>query len=476
MEEIDLFEYWQIMKRRWKYIAKITFILVVLASINLFVFTPRVYRGKAVILFPQSSDSASGLLSRLGGSMSMFAGLGGEAMNSPGMYAEILKSRTLNDQVIHALKLEPLGIDSDMLQMHMEVEIDKDGGMQICGYAPTTWAKSGKLKWLDEKYPKQNYKRQTAHLAADLTNEYIHQLEDYEKKHAFSEGRRKRLFVESEVAKTKVELSSAEETFRKFREENPMAPPPETMSDQVKQIIDLKTKQIENENQLKMTENSISEAKKIIGGQEEVLTAARVIQENPVVSGLKSDLANAEVQKATLLQNYTDIHPDVVGVEQRIEQIKKKISVEVPNATESETRQLNPIRQNMIENLAMLEIQESGYQAGSKAMEDTMAKIEKEVSGLAKVQLQYVRLERDVKALEIVYTSLLGELSQAKISEAKEPDRFSVMDWAEPEKFHYRPKVKLVLGMVMLFGLMMGSVLAIVKESKIPAAKRQQMK
>ena len=82
--------------------------------------------------------------------------------------------------------------------------------------------------------------------------------------------------------------------------------------------------------------------------------------------------------------------------------------------------------------------------------------------------MRYVRLLRDVKALETVYTSLLTELSQAKVAEAKEPEGFTVLDPAAPEKHRFRPRVKLTLLAAIIVAAMVGGMIALIQEGRHP--------
>ena len=468
MDEINLVEYLRIMVRRRRLIGGVAFGAVLVATIIL-LFTPRTYRGKGVLLFPQTDQSApSALLSRLGGQLPI-ADLGLPAMGGPGMYAEILNSRTLSEEVIQDLRLGALDVDYEDLQNQIDVTVTKDGDLEICCYAPVSWARNGTIGWFGARFPDASIKHDAACLAADLTNAYIRRLQDFDRKHALRTGSRHRVFLDSEVAKTRGRLSRAEEALRRFREVHPTVPPPETISQQVGQVIDLRTKQIEAQTELSETENGIREAQGVIGDQDVVQTAARVIQENPVVTQLKAQLAQAEVRKAQLLENLTESHPDVVAASEEIAKTQDKIHQEVARVTAAETLQLNPVRQALVQSLAGLEIKKSGVEARLGALNAAMARVERELSDLAKDQMRYLRLFREVKALELVYTTLVTELSKARVEEAKEPDRFTVLDKAVPEKRHFRPKFKVTLLAALVLGLLAGAFVAFVQEGARPA-------
>lgn len=465
MEEVSLTECWHVISRHRSLVAVFATVTALVALVVL-MLVPRTYRGQAVLIFPsEGQSSASGMLSRLAGIPSI-SDLGITSSNDPGVYTEILKSDTLARQVIDDLGLSSVDIKSDDLRQLIEVTVKKSGGMEIDCYVPTAWVKGNKISWLAKHHPGGSADSKTAYLAAELTNAYIKRLKDFDKEHSLSANQRNRVFLEGEVKKTGEQLADAEDTFRHFREKHPALPPPETAAQQVEQLITVRSRQIESETELRSTEQSIEEAKNVIADQDIILSAGKVIQANPVVIELKSQLAQAEVRRAQLLENMTDIAPDVVAATQEIDKIREKIDQEVPKVTSSETLQINPVHQSLVQNLAGLEIQKSGVQARLDALSGVMSSLENEIAGFAKDQMTYIRLERDVKALEAVYTSLLASLSQAKVTEAKEPEGFTVLDWAMPESKPIKPRVKLTVAAAFAFGIIFGSLAALVRDGK----------
>jgi uncharacterized protein involved in exopolysaccharide biosynthesis len=473
MDEINVSEYLIVLLRRWRAILAIGILASVVAAVALLLL-PRTFRGQAILIFPKADQSAaSGLLSKLAGLGSgLDAGLSGSG--GPGMYSEILKSRTLSEQVISDLGLDKLGLEAQNLQQGIDVSLDKDGGMTISCYAPTNWVEGGELPWLNRQCSGKNEGQKAAYLASEMTNAYIRRLKEFDKQHSLNTGRNNREFLEEEVTKNRQQLAGAEDSLRVFKEKHPTLPPPETSSQQVEQIISIRTKQIEAETELGEIKKSIDEAKNVINGHQAYLTAARVIQESPVVTQLKSQLAQAEVQRAEMLEDMTDTHPDVVGATQSIEKLQEKIAKEVARVTSSETLQINPVRQSLVQDLAGFEIRKSGVEARAEALDGVMKRVERELSDIAKDQMQYVRLLRDVKAFELVYTSLLTQLSQAKVTEAKEPDGFTVLDWAVPEKKHFKPKRTMTVAATFILGIMIGCCVALIQESRRPAKRQKQ--
>ncbi len=463
MEEIGLSDYIDMLLRRRGIVAAAAMIAVVFGVLFILV-TPRTFRGKTTILFPQQQQT-SGLMSQRTGRPAIgAASLSG--MSGVGMYSQILKSRTLASDVVRELGLEAAGVDAETLLEQVEVDASYEGSLKLSCYALSSWVKTGKITWLDSKYPNEDTKRHTARLAAEITNTYIDALEQYDREHALNSGRNRRVFLESEVNTTREQLTKTEERLRKFIAAHPTVPPPDAASEQVKSIIGMRTLELQAETELREATESIEEAKNVAAGEHVTQSVSRVVTQNPIVSNLKQQITDAEVTRAMLLENFTEKHPDVVAIDQEIEKSREKMREEVSRVTGNETFALNPVRQVVIQNLAGLEIKRSGLEARVQAMNDAMTRVERGISDKAAAQIQYVRLLRDVKALEVVYMSLLADFSNAKVTEAKDPHTFTVLDYAVPEKGPIKPKTKLVLLGSLLLGLMFGSFVAIVNETR----------
>lgn len=473
MDEIDLVEYLRILTRRARFIAVLAVGLSLVTFVVLKLF-PETYRGQALLIFPQVEAPGAGVLSRLG--LTDIANLGVPMLSGQGMYSDILQSRILSEQVVREMGLSAVEVEPEDMQEAIDLTATKAGALRISCYASSAWVRSGRLAWLDSdpRLPKNaSVRRKTAFLAKEIANTYIRRLQDFDRRHSLSTGRRHRVFLEGEVEKTRQQLAGAEDALRRFKEAHPLVPPVEAATQQVQQVVDLRKNQIETGSELSEVERSARDAQRIVAKQQELLTAARVIQENPVVTALKGQLAQAEVRRARLLENMTESHPDVVAVTQEIEKTGEKIRKEVARITSSETVEVNPVRQALVQNLAMLEIKRSGLRARLDALNGAMSRVEQEMSKMARDQMRYIRLYRDVRALEAVYTSLLTEYSKAKVEEAKEPEGFTVVDWAVPERRRFSPKMKLTAAVVFLLGAILGSLIAIAQEGgrRKPAGK-----
>lgn len=473
MDEINLYEYWDIIRRRSRLILLCIAIAVVIAGLALLII-PRTYRGVSTLIFPAQKSGISALAAQLGAAGILQTEKLGEG-NLAGTYAQIAQSRRISEAVCKELNLESVGAEPEKLQKRIEVILPKTGGLSVCCYVPASWAQSDHLPWLEEKAGRETTRDPAAVLAAEITNTLIAALQRFQQDHALTAGRRNRQFVEGELRKTQLALTDAEEDLSIFREANPTVVLQDLSGQLYEQLVNLRTEQMKSETSLKETSSQLRSAEDRAEEESETLIASEVLSSNPVVMDLKKQLAGMEIERAWLLQDRTEQHPDVIDVQERIAATTERMTSEIEEITSSRTKQLNPIKQKLVENAIALEVQETGLTARVEALEQVLTEAENEIAGMTKPQLELVRLVREAKALETIDTLLRAELAKAQIEEAKEPQDFIVLDSAKPEKNHFRPRTKLTIFAALMLGLMAGTMLTFLAEGAARARKSQRV-
>jgi len=452
MDEINLLDYMVTLRNRWKVVAWVTLAALVLCGVYLLV-APRAYQADATLIFPaQQQNPLAGQLSQLTG---LSLQLGRDYGMTPGLYSAMLRSRTVNQRVLDKAGL-PSGIGWRRLEERLAVEVAKDGSMKITCEAPTSWAR-----------PDHGTSREAeaARLAARIVNLYIKELRSIDNETSLAFGRRNRDFIEGELAKTRDELSNAERQLQRFREQNPTAAPPEAVGKEFEQILELKSRQVETESAVREAENRAETVRSALEDESATIVASEVITENPVVADLKKKLAELEVSRDTLLERFTVEHPDVVEQQEQISKIEARLKEEISRLVASETRAVNPVRQDFQEQLIAAEASRNGLEARRTALAMLMERAERRMAAQPRIQIQQMRLLRNLKALEALYTTLLAEYGKARVNEARDYTTFSTLDWAETPRRPSRPRTILTLLIGLVLGLGAGSALAFAQEA-----------
>jgi uncharacterized protein involved in exopolysaccharide biosynthesis len=173
-------------------------VAAVLAAV-ISVFTPDIYTADTQFLPPQQQSSASAMLSQLG-ALSGMTGVAGSIKSPNETYIAMLKSRTLQDNMIRRFKLQSVyktktpGSTREVLNGATVVKVSKDGIIGI---------------YVDDENPKR---------AALLANGYVDELQRMTQVFAVTEASQRRLFFEKQLMQAKQNLSDAEIGLKQLQE------------------------------------------------------------------------------------------------------------------------------------------------------------------------------------------------------------------------------------------------------------------
>ncbi len=226
-------------------IIKITFLTIILVFIILFFIYPISYRSTVTVLPPEKSSSISGLGSLLAGQDLSSIVSGGMSNANSQLYAEILRSRSASVYVVNKLKLKDyfdeknVFIAAQKLSESVDIDITKEGILRLNVEIKTNYVPM----LLDDKEQKKK-------LSAEVSNTFIEALDFINKEKLSSKAKNARIYIESQLASTKLQLDSVENALMEFQKNNKTI----SLPDQIKVAIDaaaqIKTEIVKSEVQL----------------------------------------------------------------------------------------------------------------------------------------------------------------------------------------------------------------------------------
>ena len=268
-DEINLLDYWRIVMKRWKIIAGIFVISVVTAAIISLLMTP-IYQAKATLMPVESSGGRlSGALQNLGSLPfvgGMVPGIGGASATK---LVAVLKSRTLAEDVIHALNLTRIFF-KDKKDKPPSLE---DAVRSLTGITKIADDKKGGVISISVEYKDPK-------IAADIANHYTTVLQKFINENTLSMAKRNRIFIEDQLEKVKRELKEAEEAMKSFQTD-----------------------------------------KKIVAIDAQTEAAIRVLAD------LKAQITAREVQMGVMKQFSTAANPDVLRIKDELRELRKQLTM-----------------------------------------------------------------------------------------------------------------------------------------------------
>ena len=268
-DEINLLDYWRVIRKRWSIIAGIFGISVVTAAI-ISLFQPPIYQAKTTIMPVESSGGRlSGALQNLSSIPFVGGMLPGAGGASATKLVALLKSRTLAEDVIHSLGLiNVLFKDSKGKPPTLQ-----DAVRSLTGITKITDdKKEGSISIsVEYKDPK---------IAADIANHYTTVLQRFINENTLSMAKKNRIFIEDQLKKVKEELRQAEETMKGFQTD-----------------------------------------KKIVAMDAQAEATIRALAD------LKAQITAREVQMGVMKQFSTAANPDVLRIKDELRELKKQLTM-----------------------------------------------------------------------------------------------------------------------------------------------------
>lgn len=241
-EEVNLREYWRVIKKYKKMIAGIL-LTVSVAAVIISLVLPKSYKAESVII-PLSSKGVGGGLGALAsqfGGLASLAGfsVGGEAGDTEKIIA-ILRSRTLNENVINAQRLMPIIFEDawdEKAGKWKSEDFDEQKNMEKAVRIMRKLVLIGSDK--KAKTIKITGEFRDPKLAARVVNAYIDELQKFIVSNAFTTAKRNRIFIEEQLAENKRDLLEAGKEITVFYKTNRVSSSEADLDVNVDTVVDV---------------------------------------------------------------------------------------------------------------------------------------------------------------------------------------------------------------------------------------------
>lgn len=429
MEEMDLREYWDIIVNKRVLIAIVFLVTVLGVTVYSLLATP-IYEASTTVMVKDSSSASTMLL---------FEGMGGMGKNTSQNYIQIMKSRTLLEQVRAKVGLDEVSIAS----LEKRLTIQPVQGSDIL------------------KLSMQSEDPLEAQVFVNTLSEVFI---EWNRLYKQEDRRSAREFIETQLVTVETSLGVAEDTLRVYKEqEKSLAPSQETIA-RINQLATLETSlgQVQI-SKMEITER-INQVRAKLASQEETLISSTTIGENRFVTEYRAKLADLEISLSGAREKYTDRHPSILALQAEIDDVKEKLIEQVERVIGTETRTLNPVHRELYGNIISQEVEFMALEAREAALHSLISENEAKLSELPVKELELARLVREAKVLEELYIMLRTKKEETRIAEAMQTADVQVIDAAVLPLHPIKPRVKLNIAIGAVLGMFLGVGLAFLLE------------
>ncbi len=256
-------------------------------------------------------------------------------------------------------------------------------------------------------------------------------------------------FVERQMTVIEGDLFESVSALKQFKEENQLVSLPEKVNWTIEKLVGLDSSYEQLKTLRQQAESLLKRLRGRASVDKESLFALGNAMDQPLLLELATELNKVQAQRAAMRTEYTDRHPSVKALDQKIGKLKEKVKAETVSLIDSiKTKQLYLIND-------------------IKGAEEALKELPEAEQSLAE-------LTRQASVYEDTYSFLLKKKGELQVNEASETGDLWVVDPALPDFRYVKPKIKRtgMLGIVM--GLMLGVMLAFALEFFDDSIKRPE--
>ncbi len=392
INSVELKRYWGLILRR-KYLA-LSVALAVLSACTLAGFImPKVYEATSTI-FIQRSTLINPLIQGVGVAGNMEEGLRTlrDSMTSRNIISRVIKKLDMDAGDAKSPKHEAL---VDGIKKGISINVKSGGGRETTDLFIVSY--------------RGHNPKNVKDVVNTLVEEYISETVGYRRTDAYGAFE----FVQNQLTEYKTKLEDSDKAIRAFREKNPDIVP-QTEGAVLTRMEAFQTQKIDADIKIQELLRRRENLKKQLSGEKE-LTVAFVTREGSPEARL-SYLNN---QLILLSTKFTNKHPEILKTKAEIEELKKQIAHAKANPSDagsSETSTLNPIYQQIREDLARTEAEIDSLKARSSELLRQQQQAKSVLGGMPKEQEEWTKLQRDRNVYQHIYDDLLNKLETARVS------------------------------------------------------------
>lgn len=281
-------------------------------------------------------------------------------------------------------------------------------------------------------------------------------------------------FLTDELATIRQRLAEKEETLKLYRKKY-MGGLPEQLETNLRILERIQQQIINNQENLREAKN-----RKILTQQQ--ITEARELKKQ-FVESMKTEkieksghspLDQMKSELSALQARYTEKHPNVIRLKEKIaeleakekeikpeEKVRSEDVKEIINATETEKKLLEQLRE--------LDIQLKDFENEAANLRSEMKRYQARVEETPKREQELMVLKRDYDNIRETYNSLLARKLEAELAvnmeKKQKGEQFRILDHAKAPKRPFKPDIRRIFLMSIGLGLALGFGLAYFRET-----------
>lgn len=413
--------------RRWP-VLLLTFLLVVAAGTAYTLLQRPIYQSVATVVVSAPSSGSTGeteLLSSL---------IDGTAPRSLGTQIAILNSSPVQRGAFRTLPL----MTKTVLLEFSKVEIRPQANAEAIDVLVSCYDKKAARDF-----------------ANAICNQYIEQSQQQNREQV----RIATQYVGSQLGPVRDRLKQAATALRNYKERYGVVSLDDQVKARVAQVSDLETQLRQAQSDRVSTWAQLDDLKSQIQQMAPIEERPANIVRSPAVEAMKAQLTQLELRRIATLRLYRPDSREVTDIDKQMQDIRSQLGQQAQTEVGSWTHNVNPIRQNLTQDLARLQGQNWALEARTGAIQESVKQARSDLGHLPEREYQLGQLSIDLDTLRQTYQTLNEKYQTLLISEQARLANARVISPAEAPRVPISPRKTLNIIMSVLIGLLLAVML-----------------
>ena len=436
---INLADLWQALKKHKQFIAKVTGACVLAGAVLTFAVNPG-YEATAMLKVQPPRSLNKSMLDTMELTNDRLAA------QYMATYGHIMTSRSVIYEVIRGLKApEDEGKDIDSLYEGYTKRIK------------TSPVKNATVMQVTITGKEEENTKQFTNLLLQTFFTKVSSMEQGNSINASS-------FVSSQLQAAKQNMEKAEENLRSFQTEHKVLSPEEDVRVASQKINMANSIKADSEVGMRAAQAKLDEI------NTQLAANGTVLADNDIIAELRKKLAGLASEKVSLENKFTQEHPSVIDVNERIAGVQAELDREIARVANMEATSTNKAFQDLLTAKVNSEVTVAVNKSKLEAVKKLEEEYAQNLAILSANRQKYAQLTREVAVAKDIYSMLRKRMEESKVAASADSGAIQVVDVPVVNKAKRKGAMK--LGLALMLGLLGSCGWVIAKELMNPTIKR----
>lgn len=268
-----------------------------------------------------------------------------------------------------------------------------------------------------------------------------------------------RNFLEEQLDLVEADLNMMEDSLRIFKEDEGIYELEGNAKIMLEELAEIESKYNNTIAEISVLKEQKTFVYSRLSQEEKTLANQLLNSIDNRLNALRLEIAQNEADLVKNTSLYGQNHEAVRSIQRKINQLKQNLSQQTEELIAQGVSTADPIlyRQTLMDRVLEIESEEATLQSQAEQYKLLVDQYSAKLGTLPAKSMEFARLERDRSVLAQTYNIMRQKLEEAKISEASEIGKVRIIDYARPPRGWVKPNTKINL----ILGIISGFILAL---------------